>query len=107
RSGTGPVTSTTVISWQFSSDEGGGFRGHGPHEKALHRSAFDQTSAVDEKYVVAKSSRLAEVVRGHHDLGPARVDLTDDRFQLAGGTRIEVGRRLIEKQHFGSERHRT
>src|SRR4051794_40151798 len=46
-------------------------------------------------------------MRAHHDLRSARMYLTDDVLDLACRSRIEVGRRLVEKKHLGSERPRA
>ena len=53
---------------------------------------------------VAEAARLSQVVRGHHDLGPACVDLANDRFDLACGARVEVRGGLVEEQHLRVER---
>ncbi len=82
-------------------------RGRRLREEALHRRAFCQPARIDEQDFVAEAARLSQIVRGHHDLGPACVDLANDRFDLACGAGVEVRGGLVEEQHLGLERPRS
>ena len=57
-----------------------------------------------EQDFVAKAPRLPEVVRHHHDLGPARVHRANGIFDFVGGAGIETRGRLVEKQDFRRKR---
>ena len=59
----------------------------------------------EEQDLVAQAPRLAEVVRGHHDLGAgARRIARIDRLDLARRAGIEARGRLVEEQHFRPQR---
>ena len=76
-------------------------------EKTVDRRALDEPPVGQEQDLVAEAPRLAEVVRRHHDLGAARVDLAHDVLDLARRLGIEVRGRLVEEQHFGTQRPRA
>ena len=80
--------------WQFSFDECRRFRGGGLLEKRVDRRALDQPALVDEQHLVAEAARLAEVVRGHDDLGARGVEGLDRRSRSRAsrrGSRLAVG----------------
>jgi hypothetical protein len=64
--------------WEFVSYECGSFGGCGLRKKSIDGCAFDEPSAIDEQNLVTQPPRLRKVVRRHYDLGPARMNLTDD-----------------------------
>ena len=66
-------------------------------EKSFDRRALDDAPLVQVDHFVAQAPRLAEVVRGHHDLGARGVEGADDGLDLAGGTRIEARGGLVEE----------
>ena len=80
--------------WQFSFDERRGFGGGGLREKAVDRRALDEPPLVEEQDLVAQAPRLAEVVRGHHDLGARGVESPGSRLRPRAsrpGSRLAVG----------------
>ena len=79
----------------------------GRAKKRSTGGALDQPSAAQEKNLVREPPRLTEIVCRHDDLGSTRMDLADDRFDLARGGGVEIRGGLVEEEDFGAERPRT
>ena len=62
---------------------------------------------MQEQHFVAEPTRLAHVVRHHHDLRSRRVHRHDDALDLVGRAGIEARGRLVEEQHLRVERPRA
>src|SRR4051812_40596735 len=88
---------------QFSFEESSRLRRGGMFQKLVGRCALSQPALVHEQYFVGEAVRLSEVVRHHDDLGAGLVQGDDDAFDLVRRTWIEIGGRLVQKQHFRSE----
>src|SRR5262249_6496944 len=82
-------------------DEGRGLPRRRPGEEVRRRPLLEQAATMQEHDLVGKAPRLAEIVRGHHDLRAREVDRADDLLDGARRRRIQVRRRLVEEQHLG------
>src|SRR5882724_8270930 len=103
------MTSSLLPEWsaspqQFSLDEGRRLRRQGPRKELHRRPLFEQTAAMQEDDLIGKPPRLAEVVCGHDDLRAAQIDGGDDILDGARCRRVQIGRRLVEKEHLRRRR---
>ncbi len=53
-------------------------------EKPVRGGAFEQPAAVQEQDLVGQTPRLAQIVDGHHDLGPGLVDRPNELVDRPG-----------------------
>src|SRR5215813_2723044 len=70
----GPLSGCAWLPQQFAGDEGGRLRRGGAAEEVGGGPLFEQAALVQEDDLVGEAPRLAEIVRGHDDLGAAEVD---------------------------------
>ena len=68
------------------------------------RRALDHASLVQVDHLIPQAPRLAEVVGGHHDLGPGAVEGADHGLDLARRGGVETRGGLVEEQHLGMQR---
>ena len=87
-----------MLDHQIATHEGGGLGCCGRGEEAFGRRAFVHGAAQHEYDLAGEPTRLAEIVRRHHDLDAGLRDRADDVLDRLGGRRIEAGGRLVEKQ---------
>src|SRR5581483_6812126 len=90
--------------WDFSFYERRRFGRLGLREKPLDGGALREAPLVQEQHFVAQAPRLAEVVRGHHDLRPGGVERLDEGLDLARRAGVEVGGRLVEEEELRVQR---
>src|SRR5689334_11259209 len=89
---------------EFAGQIGRCLSASGRFEEGGRRRVFDEPTAVEKDDVVGEPARLAEVVRGHHDLGAGGADAGDDLLDGACRRGIEAGGRRVEEQHVGAQR---
>jgi hypothetical protein len=65
---------------------------------------LDNAAAMQELDLVGQPPRLAEIVRGHHDLGAGLPHRLHDRLDEARGGEVEAGGGLVEKEERRIER---
>jgi hypothetical protein len=74
------------VSWQTAARE-------------ARRTTNRAQSRVQDGDAVAEAFGLVEPVRGEEDRDAALTELVDQHVDVAGGDRIQTGRRLVEEQH--------
>ena len=79
----------------------------GVRRNRRRRRALDHAAAMQQHDLAGEPSRLAEIVRRHHDLDAARGDRADDVLDRLGRGGIEARGRLVEKQHLRVARQRA
>src|SRR6516164_1593876 len=84
---------------QLASHEAARLLGPGVSKECVGRAALDHASAMHEHDLAGEAPRLAEVMRRHHHLDPARSNDADDVLDRLGRGRVEARGRLVEQEN--------
>src|SRR5215510_6691311 len=88
----------TASDQQLASHEAARILGPGVSKECVGRAALDHASAMHEHDLAGEAPRLAEIVRRHHHLDPARSNDADDVLNRLGRGRVEARGRLFEQE---------
>src|SRR5215472_14456477 len=83
---------------QLAAHEPARLLGPGVGKECVGRAALDHAAAMDEHDLAGETPRLAEIVRRHHHLDPARSNGADDVLDCLRCGRIEARGRLVEHE---------